>query len=357
MEKNKGREMNKCIRYKLIGLCLVVSVMLFAAGCGGQNTVQDPEAWVPVDIPDEGLSAEVLYEYNDAFKSTFTDENGVTQASEISCFFTSSYYSAGDLDLACFLKYCPLGEAVTDEEEFQELRAAAGFELGADELSKMPTPVWRYAREDVDGLLLKYAGITTEELSRGKDGLKDTVYVESRDAYYNLTSDFGPGSFTAISGLRQGNMIYLKDSKGVELTIEVVDGYPLIRSFIVDDPDEVAIVDDVFSAYLESFKKGGENYDSVLNIYLLNYSVDVIDIVDSDLKERLSGEGSFSEATEEAIFASVDYSVTIDPTENNLNYWLPANGVRAGDVIHKSNVLYIDKVDGEYQIVSIGTGW
>ncbi len=95
----------------------------------------------------------------------------------------------------------------------------------------------------------------------------------------------------------------------------------------------------------------------MLNIYLLDYSVDVIDIVDSDLKEKLSSEGSLSHATEDAIFASVHYSVTIDPTENNLNYWLPANGVRAGDVIHKSNVLYIDKVDGEYQIVSIGTGW
>ena len=142
-----------------------------------------------------------------------------------------------------------------------------------------------------------------------------------------------------------------------ELTIPAEDEYPLIESNVGDNPDEISIVDVLFSAYLESFKKGGHNYDSVLNIYLLDYSVDVIDIADDEFKQRLSGEGPFTEATEDAIFASVHYSVTIDPTENNLNYWLPANGVRAGDVIHKSNVLYIDKVDGEYQIVSIGTGW
>ena len=349
--------MSNSIRYLLVSICLIISVMLFSSCYSGQANVQDPDAWVPVSMPDGELSDLVLSEYNNACKSTFTDENGVTEATEISCFFTSSYYSAEDLDLANFLKYCPLGTPVTDEEEFQEVRAAASFEFGADKLSNMPTPVWKFDRKDVDELLLKYAGITTEELSSGRDSLRDTVYVESRDAYYNLTSDFGPGSFTAVSGVRQGDMVTLTDSKGVVLTIEIIDGYPLIRSFVRDDPDEIAIVYDLFSAYLESFKKGGHNYDSVLNIYLLDYSVDVIDIADDEFKQRLSGEGPFTEATEDAIFASVHYSVTIDPTENNLNYWLPANGVRAGDVIHKSYVLYIDKVDGEYQIVSIGTGW
>ena len=95
--------MSNSIRYLLVSICLIISVMLFSSCYSGQANVQDPDAWVPVSMPDGELSDLVLSEYNSACKSTFTDENGVTEATEISCFFTSSYYSAEDLDLANFL--------------------------------------------------------------------------------------------------------------------------------------------------------------------------------------------------------------------------------------------------------------
>ena len=121
---------------------------------------------------------------------------------------------------------------MTDEDEFQEVRSAASFDLGADMLNSMPTPVLKYDKKEVDDLLMKYSDITTEDLSDGLHSLNDTIYVESEDAFYNFTSDFGPGSFIAVTGSKKGNIILLTDSRGITLTIEIKNGYPLIQSFI-----------------------------------------------------------------------------------------------------------------------------
>lgn len=128
-------------------------------------------------------------------------ENGNTRASEISCFFTSTWSSPEEIDLAAFLRYCPLGEQLLDEhsEEAQAVIAAAGENVFA------VTPVWRYPKEAVSSLLRKYSGITVEDLlSR-----ENVLYLEEYDAFYNFTSDWGPGRFTCTGGEQSGNLITL----------------------------------------------------------------------------------------------------------------------------------------------------
>ncbi len=219
-------------RFKLPAfiICIAIVAGMVFTGCNNADE-QKQDTWIPVEVPEGIVSGDVLIEYNNVFRSSYTDDNGVTRATEISCFFSSYYDRPEDIDLSRFLKYCPLGEPVTDEEEFQEVKKTADFEFGSDTLRSMPTPLWKYYKEEVDSLLLKYSGITTDDLSGGLHYLKDTVYVESQKAFYNCTSDFGPGSFAATKGMRQGNLIILTDSKEVTLTIEINNGYPLIRSF------------------------------------------------------------------------------------------------------------------------------
>lgn len=83
-----------------------------------------------------------------------------------------------------------------------------------------------------------------------------------------------------------------------------------------------------------------------------NYSVesriDSIEIIELEDKDSL-----FPNATSEAIFAEVIYSVK----SNDINA-LAANGEIDGKwTINKSACVYIDKVNEEFKIISSGTGW
>lgn len=137
---------------------------------------------------------------NEAFSSTVT-ENGTTRASEISGFFSCTWSSPEEMDLAAFLRYCPLREQLLDEntEEAQAVMAAAG------ENPFLITPVWRYPKEAVSSLLRKYTGIAVEDL-RSREGV---LYLEEYDAFYNFTSDWGPGRFSCTGGEQSGNQIIL----------------------------------------------------------------------------------------------------------------------------------------------------
>ena len=218
---------NRCGFYVLI---LLLLILLSTVGCGRKEPLNE-NTWLQTDIADGDLSTEVLKQYNSVFKASFIDTEGITQATEISCFFTSFYKKVEDIDLEEFLKYCPLRTQVVDEEEFQEVSEAACFDLGSDNIDTMPSPIWKYPKKKVDALLLKYAGITTANLSWKPNASTGLIYVESRDAYYNLTSDFGPGSFFVSKGEKNSNYIVLEDSKGSILTISINGNNPQIVSF------------------------------------------------------------------------------------------------------------------------------
>ena len=169
-------------------------------------------------VPDGMISEEMVGEFNELLAPIEETSPGNITSTEISCFFTSFYDKPEDIDLAEFLSYCPLREGVDSEEEFQKVKEAASFEL-PDNIEDMNTPVWRYKREVIDELLMKYAGITTSDLTGKTRGRTELVYVESTDSYYNFTSDFGPGTFDVIKGEKEGSLYYLYNNKADLLTL------------------------------------------------------------------------------------------------------------------------------------------
>lgn len=142
-----------------------------------------------------------IREVNEAFNATVRETGDGTRASELSCFVSCTWASPEEIDLAEFLRYCPLREQLPDEttEEAQAVIAAMG------ENPFLITPVWRYPREAVSALLAKYTGITVDNLL-SREGV---LYLEEYNAYYNCTSDWGPGRFQCTGGERSGDQITL----------------------------------------------------------------------------------------------------------------------------------------------------
>ena len=160
------------------------------------------------NFPPKPLTEDELDQCNEAFQPMVV-EDGVGDSTEISCFFTSFYNSPEELDLEAFLAYFPgsLSETVTDEdtEEFAALMALMGDGLTAQKPSDLPWPTHRIPREVVDRVLSEHAGITTADL-------KDTggvLYLEEYDAFYNFTSDFGPGAFVCEDVERANDSVRL----------------------------------------------------------------------------------------------------------------------------------------------------
>lgn len=147
------------------------------------------------------LTRAQVEQINEAFRDEVKLPDGGWGSSEISCFFTSSYDDPTQIDLEEFLAYCPLAEILENDEveEFQAVIAKDGswddWEYGLDSPGDLPVPTKRYPREKVSALLQKYAGVTVDELD-----WSGCLYLEEYDAFYNFTSDFGPGFFPCTGG-------------------------------------------------------------------------------------------------------------------------------------------------------------
>lgn len=147
------------------------------------------------------LTRAQVEQINEAFRDEVKLPDGGWGSSEISCFFTSSYNDPTQIDLEEFLAYCPLAEILENDEveEFQAVIKKDGswndWEYGLDSPGNLPVPTKRYPREKVSALLQKYAGVKVEELD-----WSGCLYLEKYDAFYNFTSDFGPGFFPCVGG-------------------------------------------------------------------------------------------------------------------------------------------------------------
>ena len=157
-------------------LLLLAACLAVLAGCGGSKAVP--------------LVREEIDRANEAFASTVETEGPdgpQASPSGISCFFTSRY----------------------------------------------DTPVHRYRAADISALLEQYAGITVADLN----SWAGTLYLEEYDAFYNFTSDFGPGAFICSGGEKQGGVIRLWSDAGPAakerdvLTLREEGGRYLIQSF------------------------------------------------------------------------------------------------------------------------------
>ena len=204
-------------------LLLLAACLAVLAGCGGSKAVP--------------LVREEIDRANEAFASTVETEGPdgpQASPSGISCFFTSRYDTPEDINLEEFLRYCPKGCTLTEEDgaEWDAVRPQSWFP-DAETLKDCPVPVHRYRAADISALLEQYAGITAADLN----SWAGTLYLEEYDAFYNFTSDFGPGAFICSGGEKQGGVIRLWSDAGPAakerdvLTLREEGGRYLIQSF------------------------------------------------------------------------------------------------------------------------------
>ena len=166
------------------------------------------------------LTEEEVARVNEAFEPFVQLADNVYGSSEICCFFTSNYDNPTQINLEEFLRYCPIGLSNSlGEEDTEEFLAVMELDNGwidpDRELSSpidLPVPVHRYPRAEVSALLQKYAGVAVEELD-----WEGCLYLEKYDAFYNFTSDAGPGFFPCAGGEVSGDTAVLwsdPDEKG-----------------------------------------------------------------------------------------------------------------------------------------------
>ena len=161
-------------------------------------------------------SEELKYfrQYTESTRTGYDAEHGgydYVTSTEISCFFTSFYDDVRKLNFEEFMRYFPgdrSAPAQTTEAEFKALKQVEDWPFTeVESLDNMPVPIHKYPRSRVDSVLMKYAGITTAELDTA-----GVAYLKEYDAFYNYSSDFGPGSFIPYYGEKDGNIVTLWDT-------------------------------------------------------------------------------------------------------------------------------------------------
>lgn len=196
------------------------------------DTAPETEAPEADSVPEGAvpLTAEEIDRVNEVFTPEIPFEDGLT-ANPLSSFFTCHYRTPEEIDLAAFLYHFSPGAELSGEAEFQALKAAESWPFGDIARDRMPVPIHKYLRSDVDAALMEYTGVTTVDLTGANTGEILLLYLEEYDAYYNFTSDFSPGFFQCESGWYTDTEARLTGGHSV-LTLENREGRWLIRSFL-----------------------------------------------------------------------------------------------------------------------------
>jgi hypothetical protein len=174
----------------------------------------------PAAVP---LTDEELASYNEIFDYQLYDEQGnpVPANKPVNQFLTSYYSRPQDINLADLLRYFPPDCDVTDESEFQALKAAEHWPFDTvAALNDMPVPIHKYSADTVNKALEKYMGITLKDLSGV--GTEHLTYLKATDTYYTYTSDAGSAYFVCIRGERQGDSVRLYSEHAI-LTLQLRD--------------------------------------------------------------------------------------------------------------------------------------
>ena len=153
------------------------------------------------------LTEEELEEYRSAFWPEIMEGEQGVSVNPVSAFFTSYYERAEELNFEEFLRYLPGSELVKDDPDDPEFQTLTAHPLWPFEGGLIPVPIHRYPRQSVNEVLERYAGITTQDLSGV--GMDNVIYLEEYDAWYNFTSDYGPGMFIPAYGLRDDSTVTL----------------------------------------------------------------------------------------------------------------------------------------------------
>lgn len=229
--------------------------LLLLAGCAApvQEAVETPtptpeptpEPWmanVRTNLPATHLENSVpltqteIDRANDAFVVFIVSEmDNNVDISDIAGFFNCCYASPEEISLKWFLLYNPNGELLTDDdlEEYQ----AVIMSFDPEYLEEHPrpldaiTPTHRYPKAAISAQLQKYANITVDDLL----DTSGCYYQEQYDAYYNFTSDSGPGDFICVGGEKTDDTVLLwsavEDGYRKELTLHKSGDQYFIYSF------------------------------------------------------------------------------------------------------------------------------
>lgn len=220
-------------------LVVIMAFLLALAGCDEKNAeIEQPnvnQAEEPVEsqrkanvadnISGTSLHEEELAQFNEIYAAQATS----TDFLPVNGFFTSLYDDVTELNFVEFLYYYPADGMLdsADADEFEALSKLPDFPWKIEDfvaletltVNDLPTPTRRILRSSVDETLQKYAGITTADL-KNTEGV---LYLPEYDAYYNFTSDFGPGVFTCVGGKKDGNIVRLwSDTHGYDGSIEIL---------------------------------------------------------------------------------------------------------------------------------------
>lgn len=196
--------------------------------------VEEPETPEEDPVPEgaSALTAEEIAQVNEVFTPVYTDEEkNVSWANPLDSFFTCLYQTPEEIDLAAFLYHFSPGSEPSGEEEFQALKAAEDWPFGDIARDRMPVPIHKYLRSDVDAALMEHTGVTTADLTGANTGDLLLLYLEEYDAYYNFTSDFGPGVFQCESGWYTDTEARLTGVNAV-LTLRKQGDHWLFQSFL-----------------------------------------------------------------------------------------------------------------------------
>ncbi len=204
---------------KLLAILLVLLLLLGA--CAKVETLEKEQA--------RELTAEEL-----EFFEEYTHWLSGNGNSEISCFFTSEYSDPRDMDAFEFVWALPGGYILTtgDEEEFDLVIDAENKITGSNvnsDLSLHPVPCHRFEREYVNEILMKYAGITVEDMNT--DWFEKAIYVPETDCFYSFRSDVGGGFFEPTGGESCGDTVTLYGASDV-LTLKKSGESWLIASYL-----------------------------------------------------------------------------------------------------------------------------
>ena len=188
----------------------------------------------------EDLSAEEVEAFNQMFQPILYDKQGEPiGVNPWSCFFTSYYDDVRKLDFEEFMRYFPGDGSPTSDAEFEALKTVKVWPFDWVETREdMPVPISNYPARLVNAVLKEYAGITAADLDTS-----DVAYLSEYDAYYNYTSDFGPGMFTCTRGERKGDMVYLYEELDQSTDLLILQGqdgaYQVVSHQRLEGDDEM----------------------------------------------------------------------------------------------------------------------
>lgn len=178
------------------------------------ETHRGPQAGTPPN--NRPLTGEELTIWREELATMRDDKQTV-----VSCFFTSSYSDPRDLDFFEFLYYCPLGEIVGSGGDFVNIdEAELSALIATGKYFGDVVPTHRYRVSKINAALTQYAGVTLDDLHGDWKYDERMLYLPEYDAFYNFTSDFGPGYFYPRYGERRGNAVTLwSDNAVVEIVL------------------------------------------------------------------------------------------------------------------------------------------